>query len=70
MELSAEVGIRRLGTLQFSVDTHRRLVAAIAAGDAEKARQTTINILRRNHEFVLSLYSSVGISVDAAGEVG
>jgi len=70
MELSAEVGIRRLGTLQFSVDTHRRLVAAIAAGDAEKARQTTINILRRNHEFVLSLYSSAGISVDAAGEVG
>ncbi len=57
MELSAEVGIRRLGTLQFSVETHLCLVAAIAAGDAEKARQIMLNILRRNHEFVLSLYS-------------
>jgi GntR family transcriptional repressor for pyruvate dehydrogenase complex len=69
MELSAEVGIRRLGTLQFSVDTHRRLVAAIESGDAEKAQQVHCNILRRNHEFVLSLYSSEGISMDASGEL-
>lgn len=67
MELSAEVGIRRLGTLQFSVETHRRLVAAIAAGDAEKARQITLNILSRNHEFVLSLYSGE-LSAESSGE--
>lgn len=69
MELSAEVGIRRLGTLQFSVDAHRRLIAAIAAGEAEKARQIMLNILRRNHEFVLSLYSSGEVSMGAAGEL-
>lgn len=69
MELSAEVGIRRLGTLQFSVDAHRRLIAAIAAGEPEKARQIMLNILRRNHEFVLSLYSSGVVSMDAAGEL-
>lgn len=69
MELSAEVGIRRLGSLQFSVDAHRRLIAAIAAGEAEKARQIMLNILRRNHEFVLSLYSSGEVSMDAAGEL-
>jgi GntR family transcriptional repressor for pyruvate dehydrogenase complex len=69
MELSAEVGIRRLGTLQFSVDAHRRLVAAIAAGEPEKARQIMLNILRRNHEFVLSLYSSGEVAMGAAGEL-
>ena len=68
MELSAEVGIRRLGTLQFSVDTHRRLVADIVEGNADKAHQVMLNILRRNHEFVLSLYST-DISTEAAGEL-
>ena len=69
MELSAEVGVRRLGSLEFSVDTHRRLVAAIAASDADKARQVMLNILRRNHEFVLSLYSPVDVSMNASGEL-
>ncbi|ABG03501.1 transcriptional regulator, GntR family [Rubrobacter xylanophilus DSM 9941] len=67
MELSAEVGIRRAGTLQFSVDSHRRLVAAIAAGDPEKAGRIVSGILRRNRGFVIGLYSG-GVSAEGSGE--
>jgi GntR family transcriptional repressor for pyruvate dehydrogenase complex len=67
MELSAEVGIRRAGTLQFSVDSHRRLVAAIAAGEPEKAGRIMSGILRRNRGFVIGLYSG-GVSAEGSGE--
>ncbi|BBL81062.1 transcriptional regulator [Rubrobacter xylanophilus] len=67
MELSAEVGIRRAGTLQFSVDSHRRLVAAIAAGEPEKAARIMSSILRRNRGFVTGLYSG-GMAAEGSGE--
>lgn len=57
MELSAEAGIRRFGNLQFSVDSHRRLVDAIEAADADEARRLLFETMSRNHEFVLGLYA-------------
>jgi GntR family transcriptional regulator, transcriptional repressor for pyruvate dehydrogenase complex len=57
MELSAEVGARRHGDLQFSVDSHRRVVDLIEAGDAEGAQAELFDIMGRHHEFVLSLYA-------------
>lgn len=67
MELSAEVGIRQAGTLRFSVDSHRRLVAAIAAGDPEKAARIMSSILHRNRGFVTGLYSG-GFPAEGSGE--
>lgn len=57
MELSAEVGARRHGDLQFSADSHRRVVAAIVAGDPDAARQEMFDIMSRHHEFVMGLYA-------------
>jgi DNA-binding GntR family transcriptional regulator len=58
MELSAEVGARRHGDLRFSAESHRRVLDAIRAGDAERARAEMFDIMSRHHEFVLSLYAS------------
>ena len=58
MELSAEVGARRHGDLLFSAESHRRVLEAIRAGDAERARAEMFDIMSRHHEFVLSLYAS------------
>ena len=57
MELSAEVGARRNGDLRFSSDSHRRVLAAVEAGDSELARQEMFDIMSRHHEAVLSLYA-------------
>jgi DNA-binding GntR family transcriptional regulator len=57
MELSAEVGARRYGDLQFSIDSHRRVVEAIEAGDSDLARSEIEDIMGRHHRFVLSLYA-------------
>mgnify|MGYP006266920647 CR=1 FL=1 len=56
MELAASAAIRRFGSLEFSVESHRAIVAAIEAGDAEQARQALFAIMSRHHEFVTSLY--------------
>lgn len=56
MELSAEVGARRHGDLRFSVESHKRVVEAIEAGDAEAARAELFDIMNRHHGFVLELY--------------
>jgi GntR family transcriptional repressor for pyruvate dehydrogenase complex len=57
LELSAEVGARRRGSLQFAVDAHRRLVDAIEAGDADAARRAVSGIIDENRAFVVSMYS-------------
>lgn len=57
MELSAEVGARRHGDLQFSVDSHRRIVEAVERGDPEAARTEMEVIMTRHHHFVLGLYA-------------
>lgn len=61
MELSAEVGARRHGDLQFSADSHRRVLAAIVAGDPDAARQEMFDIMSRHHEFVMGLYGAPAI---------
>jgi GntR family transcriptional regulator, transcriptional repressor for pyruvate dehydrogenase complex len=58
MELSAEVGARRYGDLQFSIDSHRRVIQAIETGDQDRARSEMESIMARHHRFVLSLYQS------------
>lgn len=58
MELSAEAGARRHGDLQFSADSHRRVLAAIASGDADAARAEMFDIMSRHHEFVMGLYEA------------
>lgn len=57
MELSAAAGIRRFGSLQYSVDAHRELVDAIEAGDPDTARRVLFEIMSRHHEFVMGLYA-------------
>lgn len=57
MELSAAAGIRRFGSLQYSVDAHRDLVDAIEAGDPDTARQVLFEIMSRHHDFVMGLYA-------------
>jgi GntR family transcriptional regulator, transcriptional repressor for pyruvate dehydrogenase complex len=57
MELAAEVGIRQFGSLGLSVDSHHQLVEAIAAHDADRARQVLSVMVRRNREAVLGLYA-------------
>jgi GntR family transcriptional repressor for pyruvate dehydrogenase complex len=68
MELAAEVGIRRLGDLGFSVESHRQLVAAIEARSPERARAVLLAMVRRNREAVLGLYAlgpPAGIRVES-----
>jgi len=57
MELAAETAIRRFGDLGLGVESHRRLVDAIAERDAEAAREILAGMMSRNHEFVLGLYA-------------
>jgi GntR family transcriptional repressor for pyruvate dehydrogenase complex len=57
MQLGAEAAIRRFGDLRPSVDSHRRLVEAIEAHDAELAMAITREIVQRNQTFVLGLYA-------------
>jgi len=64
LELSAEVGARRHDNLQYSVDSHRRVTAAIEAGDPDLARAELHAIMGRNHDIVLGLYAAPA----AAGE--
>lgn len=61
MELSAEVGARRHGDLRFSSDSHRRVLAAVIAGDPDTARQEMFDIMSRHHETVLGLYADPAI---------
>ena len=61
MELGAEAAIRRFGDLGISVESHRRLADAIAAGDAEAARSEATEIVSRNQKFVLGLYALAGV---------
>lgn len=56
MQLAGAAALRRFGTLRFSVDSHRAIVSAIEAGDAELARQSLFAIMSRHHEFVTGLY--------------
>lgn len=67
MELSAEVGARRHGDLRFSTESHRRVLEAIRAGDAERARAEMFAIMSRHHEFVLSMYTAPAPLATAAG---
>jgi GntR family transcriptional repressor for pyruvate dehydrogenase complex len=59
LELGAELSIRRRGDLRFAVDEHRRLVEAIAARDPDGARAAMIQVINRNRENVLGMYSHV-----------
>jgi len=57
MELGAEAAIRRFGDLRPSVESHRRLLAAIADGDPARAAEVADEIVSRNQKFVLGLYA-------------
>ena len=57
MVLGAEAAIRRFGSLEISVDSHRRLLEAVEARDAAAAGRIAGEIVNRNREFVLGLYS-------------
>jgi len=71
MELAAETAIRRFGDLRLSVDSHRRLVDAIAGHDADAAREILAGMMSRNHEFVLGLYAlAPGPDVSDGGGAG
>jgi len=67
MELAAETAIRRFGDLGLGVDSHRRLVDAIAGHDADAAREILAGMMSRNHEFVLGLYA---LAPGVPGEAG
>jgi GntR family transcriptional regulator, transcriptional repressor for pyruvate dehydrogenase complex len=66
MELGAEAAIRRFGDLRPSVESHRRLLEAIADGDAARATEVADEIVSRNQKFVLGLYA-LAHSTEAAG---
>jgi GntR family transcriptional repressor for pyruvate dehydrogenase complex len=57
MELGAEAAIRRFGDLSPSVESHRRLQAAIADNDPALAATVADEIVTRNQKFVLGLYA-------------
>lgn len=67
MELAAETAVRRFGDLRSSVDSHRQLVDAIAAHDADAARAILAGMMSRNHEFVLGLYALAGPDASRPG---
>jgi GntR family transcriptional regulator, transcriptional repressor for pyruvate dehydrogenase complex len=54
--LAADAAVRRFGSLDFSVASHRKLVDAIEAGDAIEACRIALELMTRSHEFVLGLY--------------
>jgi GntR family transcriptional repressor for pyruvate dehydrogenase complex len=57
MELGAEAAIRRFGDLRPSVESHRRLLAAVADKDPARAAAVADEIVSRNQKFVLGLYA-------------
>jgi GntR family transcriptional regulator, transcriptional repressor for pyruvate dehydrogenase complex len=57
MELGAEAAIRRFGDLRISVGSHRKLLEAIEARDADTARAVAREIVARNQKFVIGLYA-------------
>jgi DNA-binding FadR family transcriptional regulator len=66
MELGAEAAIRRFGDLRPSVESHRRLLGAIADKDPDRAAEVTDEIVSRNQKFVLGLYA-LAEATDGAG---
>ena len=66
MELGVEAAIRRFGDLRMSVESHRRLVDAIAARDARAASEVADEIVARNQKFVVGLYA-LGPGQDGTG---
>jgi DNA-binding GntR family transcriptional regulator len=66
MELGAEAAIRRFGDLRPSVESHRRLLAAVAANDPARAAEVADEIVSRNQKFVLGLYA-LAHATDGAG---
>jgi GntR family transcriptional repressor for pyruvate dehydrogenase complex len=66
MELGAEAAIRRFGDLRPSVESHRRLLDAIADKDPVRAAEVADEIVSRNQKFVLGLYA-LAHSADRAG---
>ncbi len=66
IELAATAGIRRFGTLQYSVDAHSALVDAIEAGNPDAARHVLFDIMSRHHEFVIGLYAFASPPHEAA----
>jgi DNA-binding FadR family transcriptional regulator len=66
MELGAEAAIRRFGDLRMSVESHRRLLHAVAARDSDRAAEIADEIVSRNQMFVLGLYA-LAPSDDGAG---
>lgn len=66
MELGAEAAIRRFGDLRPSVESHRRLLAAIADHDPARAAEVADEIVSRNQKFVLGLYA-LAHATDGAG---
>lgn len=57
LELAADAAIRRFGSLEYSVDAHRQIVAAIEARDPAEARSGLHELMARSHEFILGLYA-------------
>jgi GntR family transcriptional repressor for pyruvate dehydrogenase complex len=57
MELGAEAAIRRFGDLRPSVESHRRLLEAVADRDPDRAAEIADEIVARNQKFVLGLYA-------------
>lgn len=53
MEVSFSTAVGQPGGLEVSLASHRRLVDAIEAGDAEAARAVVFEIMSRNHTQVL-----------------
>jgi GntR family transcriptional regulator, transcriptional repressor for pyruvate dehydrogenase complex len=68
IELAATAGIRRFGSLQYSVDAHLELVDAIEEGDPGEAQRVLLEILSRHHEFVIALYAIGTASPRETGE--
>ena len=56
IELSLDALIRRFGDVHYSVGQHRRLVEAVERGDVAEARALSLEMMNRNHEFLMSLY--------------
>ena len=65
MELGAEAAIRRFGDLRISVESHRRLLEAIADRDPGRAAHEAGEIVNRNQKFVLGLYA---LGADGSGK--
>ena len=65
-DLDRVAAIRRFGDLRPSVESHRRLLEAIADGDRARAAEVADEIVSRNQKFVLGLYA-LAHSTEGAG---